>query len=306
VSQPTVSGGQSPADVSPPWQKALDFGLGAAAAIFLYWNFQSGFFGALSVGLPEAGLDAAAPAQLAVGLGYVGAMFAVLTIAPILIVLLVALGWQLFRSIWRARRRVRRAHGRLAPFAFRVTRVLVGRVTRWYLTHAVLLIGLTLIVGLVLQAIVDRRFTNRTWHPMLGVVLTAAMVTLGRHLGGRNRAEILAGRWATAVLAIVVLGYTVNAWSYNLGLSFRTLRPSHATFLIGRTPPEADVTWLDAKTVPHGFAAGVVYHLFELGHHDGKYVLYDRRGGPGRDADRTYSVSEETVTVVDHPVDRPQ
>ncbi|WP_327006926.1 hypothetical protein OHA72_06365 [Dactylosporangium sp. NBC_01737] len=57
---------------------------------------------------------------------------------------------------------------------------------------------------------------------------------------------------------------------------------------------------MSADTTPNGFVAGEIYQMIVLGHHDGKYVLYDRGG------DRVHVAADDAVTVVRHPVGTPR
>jgi hypothetical protein len=91
--------------------------------------------------------------------------------------------------------------------------------------------------------------TGRALYTVEALLLLCLIV--GAYFGYRERIETIGGAVMrvgspvlTGLLTVALLGYMVNSAFYSIGLAVQDCKPSYWTFLVGRTPPVADVTWV--------------------------------------------------------------
>jgi hypothetical protein len=229
---------------------AASLGLVAGIGYFIFWNEQSGFFGAFSVTPEQVGVTSGARIER---LSLAAAVIVSLIGAAVIVV-------ELFRVLIFGHVRYK-------------TPIKTWKDDPLY--RLILSVGLLLQAGLIGQALNDHRGQPNSGvkHTVYAGIAVAA-ATLGA-LFWRRRWKTGQRSLAVAVVAATFLvslaGYAVNAWAYDLGNKLRDGNPSAVTFLIGKTPPDATVTWHDP---PPGVTNPM--NVLFLGEANEQFVMYDR------------------------------
>ncbi|SCL53253.1 hypothetical protein [Micromonospora chersina] len=235
-----VSGNTQQRNSVEPIIAAATAGVVVGSVLFLFWCQQAGFYGAFSVTPDRVGIKGGSAVQLSIGAAYVCFISAVLFLG----LAGIGVGARKAVRVWRHQKK-----GRLPEVA-----------KGWYMLkknqfrhRAVLyafLVTLTVMAGLVLQAVLDSRWQPRWETLAVGCCLGLVAFLAGWQHAVRNPNRRAAAFFVMAVVLIGDAGVMTNAWSYGIGLQLRQGEPSRATFLIGFTPPVASVEWSDLREVP--------------------------------------------------------
>lgn len=282
-------------EMTNPGVKVSDFLGGTllltSAGLFLAYNYQAGFYGAFALTPEQVGLGVASSlVKASVGVGQFGFFVATGTIVSLVVARLIP----------------PRVSGVPLRTLFPMSRFKSGvaDATRLF----VLLTAFTAAVWLIdfsWTRVWPRGYVYRTpfpsglrdLYPLLGLALIAGLVGIYRWSDqsaapwgptGQRRFKAAMGS-VLAILVTCLLGYSVNAWSYDVGLWVQKCQPSEFVVMTGRTPPVAQVVWLhDAKSSPFfqpdDFCKSMdlgaaprpanAVRLLSLGENGGRYFLY--------------------------------